>query len=126
MGNLGLYQAMTWLAKRVGGPLALALITAAAGYLIGRTGEVGIKRAYKKIKRKLGSKIKSYDVISYGKESNGLEFNAGDKFMVLESDGDAVLIELIGNTDNPHFVSGSFLSTISDFKNEGLEGTSKK
>jgi hypothetical protein len=115
MGNLGLYQGMTWLAKRVGGPLALALITAVVGYLTGRAGEAGIKRAYKKLKNKLASKIKSYDVTLYGKENNGLEFNVGDKFMVLESDGDAVLIELVGDTDNPHFVSGNFLQTISNF-----------
>ena len=115
MGNLGLYQTMTWLAKRVGGPIALAAIVAVAGYVTGRTGEAGIKVAYKKLKSKLGAKIKSYEVKLYGKDSNGLEFNVGDKILVLESDGDAVLIELVGHADNPHFVSGEFLQTISDY-----------
>lgn len=118
MGNLGLYQGMTWLAKRVGGPVVLFLITAVVGYVTGRASEAGIITAYKKLKKKLGSKIKSYDITSCGKDNNGLEFNIGDKILVLEYDGDAVLIELIGNTDNPHFVSGEFLQSISNFKNE--------
>jgi len=115
MGNLGAYQTMTWLAKRVGGPRALAAITAVGGYVALRTVEAGIKTAHKKRKSKLDKKIKSYEVASYGKDDNGLEFNAGDKFLVLESDGDAALIELVGRVDNPHFVSSEFLQTISDY-----------
>ena len=41
----------------------------------------------------------------------------GDKFKVLESDGDAVLIEKIGDLTNPYFVSAELLKDISDYKN---------
>ena len=41
MGNLGWYQVMTKLAKKVGGPISLFAITATGGYLIGRTAEAG-------------------------------------------------------------------------------------
>lgn len=115
--NLGSYQVMTWLAKRVGGPIVLFLMTTVGGYLTLRGGEAGIKVVFRKIKRKLCLKIKSYEITSYGKDSKGLEFNIGDKILVIESDGDSVLIEIEGNADNPHFVSGLFLKTISDYKN---------
>ena len=34
MGNLGAYQVMTTIAKKVGGPTVLAVVTAAAGYVV--------------------------------------------------------------------------------------------
>lgn len=49
-------------------------------------------------------------------DKQGLKFQKGDKFRVLETDGDAILIELLGNSNNPYFVSDSFLKSISDFK----------
>lgn len=41
------------------------------------------------------------------------------RFRVLECDGDAVLVEVVGNTDNPHFVSRAFLVSISAFPETG-------
>ncbi len=42
-------------------------------------------------------------------------FKEGDHFKVLEEDGDSVLIELLGNDDNPYFVSKELLKEISDY-----------
>ena len=39
----------------------------------------------------------------------------GDTFRVLESDGNSVLIKLIGNKNNPYFLSKNFLKQISNY-----------
>ena len=41
MGNLGGYQMMTSLAKKVGGPMALLITTLGGGYVVGRAAEAG-------------------------------------------------------------------------------------
>ena len=41
--------------------------------------------------------------------------NVGDAYRILESDGESVLIEKIGDTNNPYFVSADFLRSVSDF-----------
>lgn len=51
-----------------------------------------------------------------GKSSEGLIFNVGDSYQVLERDKDAVLIKKIGDTNNPCFVSAELLYSISDFE----------
>ena len=119
MGNLGWYQVMTTLAKKVGGPISLLAITAAGGYVIGRTAEAGVKSVTKKVSKSVSEKRYSstiYEVVAHAKDKQGLIFNSGDNFRVLERDGDAVLIEIIGNTNNPYFISAKFLTTISNFK----------
>jgi hypothetical protein len=45
MSNLGTYQIMTTIAKKVGGPISLAIGTLITGYCIGRTAEAGIKKS---------------------------------------------------------------------------------
>ena len=45
-----------------------------------------------------------------------LHFKVGDQFKVLDVDGDAGLIEIIGDNNSPYFVSLKFLSSISDYK----------
>ena len=44
MNNLGLYKVMTTLAKKVGGPLNLLILSVSGGYGIGRLTEAGIKK----------------------------------------------------------------------------------
>lgn len=53
MSNLGLYKVMTTLAKRVGGPMNLFLLTAGCGYGIGRLTEAVIKRVIKRIMKSI-------------------------------------------------------------------------
>ena len=123
MSNLGWYQIMTTIAKKVGGPKNFFVIIAGGGYIIIRLGEAGIKKGIKVIKGKItkdNSIINDervvYDVITDGKDSSGLTFRIGDKFIVLESDEDAILIEKGGDANNPYFVSRAFLSSISKFR----------
>ena len=56
-----------------------------------------------------------YTVKQDGESNDGLIFKLGDSFRALESDADAILIELIGNENNPHFVSKDLMEQISDF-----------
>jgi len=69
----------------------------------------------------LRSKGQVFTVLRDGETGKDLTFQSGDRYRVLERDGDAVLVEVIGRTDNPHFVSGEFLATISDFPAEETE-----
>lgn len=118
MSNLGLYQTMTTLSKKVGGPINLALIIAGAGYGICRTVEAGVKRVVKTIKSHSSNNCPStiYHILADGISNEGLTFSVGDTFQVLEKDEDAVLIAKTGDVDNPHFVSARLLQAISDYK----------
>lgn len=113
---------MTTTAKKVGGPGGLLIMTLGAGYIICRTGEavgkkgIGVlKTALKRHGAPCELKDEIFTVHTDGTDDQGLEFRAGTKYRVLECDADAILIELIGNEDNPHFVTDTFLSTVSDF-----------
>ncbi|MET1086617.1 MAG: hypothetical protein ABWY04_05800 [Arthrobacter sp.] len=113
---------MTTLAKKVGGPVGLLATTLGAGYVIGRTtesaGKRGIgalKNAIKRRQAPCEQKDRVFAVRADGTDDQGLEFKAGVEYRVLECSDDAILIELIGNDNNPHVVSDTFLATISDF-----------
>ena len=43
MGNLGMYQFITTVSKRVGGPRNFIIIVAATGYGLGKAVEFGVK-----------------------------------------------------------------------------------
>jgi hypothetical protein len=125
MGNLGTYQLMTTIAKKVGGPAALLIATLGSGYILGRTTEAGGKKAFKALVAafKKGStpcatKGQLFKVVSDGEDSSGLKLSAGDEYRVLECDSDAILIEVLSDPDNPYFVSSDFLTTISNFPAE--------
>lgn len=123
MSNLGLYQTMTKAAKKVGGPINLAICVGLGGYTIIRTGEAGIKTFVRYIRRPTvtgktnsGKIIIEYSVKKKGVSNEGVVFNEGDTFKVLERAKDTVLIEKVGDLNNPYFVSSEFLQSISDFK----------
>lgn len=121
MSNLGWYQLLTTAAKRVGGPKRLVAIIAGSGLaagIVGTKGVEGINKKLKANKEKQRKKIESlvtYIVEKDGKSNEGLELKRGDRFKVLEKDGDAVLIEIIGDENSPYFVSGKFISSISNY-----------
>lgn len=124
VGNLGNYQVMTTLAKRVGGPVLLGLVTLGTGYFVGKTAEVGGKRGFSALmnairKRSAPCPVKNevFVVRTDGTDDQGLEFRTGAEYRVLECSDDAILVELVGSDDNPHVVSDAFLATISDFPN---------
>lgn len=118
MSNLGLYQKMTTVSKKVGGPLQLGGIVLASGYLTGKGIELAIKKCikilHKKGKKSQNNKI--YTIHSDGASNEGIKFTKGMKFYVLGADGDATLIEIIKDDDNPYFVSAEFLKKISDYE----------
>ncbi|WP_435126589.1 hypothetical protein [Micromonospora tulbaghiae] len=116
---------MTTLAKKVGGPSGLLIATLGGGYIIGRITEAGGKKAVKALvaalkKRNMpcATKGQLFRVVTDGEDSSGLKLSAGDEYRVLECDGDAILIEVLNDPDNPYFVSSEFLTTISDFPAE--------
>ena len=57
-----------------------------------------------------------YSVTAEGVSNDGLKFKIGDKIRVLETDKDAILIEKIGEDNNPYFVSEEMLKNISNYK----------
>lgn len=114
MSNLGPYQTMTTWSKRVGGPYNLAAIIAFGGYGLGKLGELGVK-SLKKLKHKRKEPKVIYTIISQGISNEGLTLDVDDKFRVLESDKDVILIEKIGDPNNPYFVSADLLRSISDY-----------
>ncbi|MDV4150440.1 hypothetical protein R0131_06290 [Clostridium sp. AL.422] len=123
MSNLGGYQVMTKLAKKVGGPKNLMILTLGSGYLLFRVVEAGGRKCVKIAKKHLNKKEveyyntdEIYEVTTDGKSEDGLELSVGDKYRVIESDGEAIIIEKIGGLDNPYFVSIDFLKTISNFE----------
>ncbi|MGW4676268.1 hypothetical protein [Streptomyces sp. NPDC004324] len=118
MGNLGGYQLMTTLAKKVGGPAALAVVTAVSGWAIVRGAEAGVKgvsRAAKKRNAPCSTKGQVFDVVSDGEDGKGLALRAGDQYRVMDCDGEAILIEVLGGTNNPYFTSAQFLASVSGF-----------
>lgn len=118
MSNLGLYQDLTMLAKKVGGPKNLIGLLAggsfAAGILATKGGEAIIKK--KKDANNKDAISHFYRVNKTTTDQDGLTLKEGDTFRVLEEDDDAILIEITGDTNNPYFVSSKWLETVSDFK----------
>lgn len=122
MSNLGRYQVMTIVAKKVGGPVKLAVGTAVGGYVFIRIVEGAIKKGIKEVKKNKEAKeialhtLKFYTVYEYGESNEGLIFNVGDTYRVLEKDQDVVLIEKKRDDNNPYFVSEELLLKISDYE----------
>jgi len=121
MGNLGAYQWITTLAKKVGGPKNLVVLVGAAGYGAGKGIEFAVKAVVNKVKSAetkstaVHSDEEVFTVTAIGTAAGGLSLRPGNKFRVLSSDGDAILIEVLGNANNPYFVSAVLLRSISDF-----------
>lgn len=124
MSNLGMYQTMTTLAKKLGGPRNLGISTLATGAIGEKLIEVSIKKAYRLVRGrrslqtadKTRGAARTYEVLHTAETESGLRLREGDRFRVLERDEDAVLIEPIAGADNPHIVSSSVLESLSDFK----------
>ena len=115
MSNVGAYQTMTTWSKRVGGPINLAAIIAIGGYGFGKLGELGFKKL-KNLKNKKDISVAVYSILSQGVSNEGLVFNIGDQIRILESDKEVVLIEKIGDLNNPYYVSADLLRSISNYK----------
>ncbi|MBP3818193.1 MAG: hypothetical protein J6H31_07785 [Butyrivibrio sp.] len=122
MGNLGWYQLMTTVAKKVGGPKRLFALIFGCGAIIGGSAVAGGEKIKQKVARELDKKKQEeaaavvYTVNKEGSSNEGLLFKPGEQFKVLEIDGDAGLIEKLGDSNNPYFVSLKFLRSISNYE----------
>ena len=123
MSNLGGYQWLTTAAKKVGGPKNLVLLIAGTGAVAFKSCEIIVKASVSAIKNKHNERkqseeknIKQYYIKTPAISDEGIEFKVGEMFRLLESDGEAVLIEKIGDTNNPYFVLAELLKKISDYK----------
>lgn len=122
MSNLGWYQVITTWSKKVGGPLKLLVIVAGVGAIGGVAGTKGVEALVGSQKKKVAEKekaaelLKTYTVSKEGVSNEGLQFHVGETFKVLERDGNAVLIEKLGDDNNPYFVAAELLNEISDYK----------
>ena len=118
MSNLGWYQVVTTMAKKVNGPVNLGLIVLGTGAAVGIGATLGAQYVIKKVKLKDLERQKSviYNVYKDSISKEGLSFKKNDQFKILEIDGDAGLIEKIGDDNNPYFVSLKYLASISDYE----------
>lgn len=122
MSNLGWYQTLTTVAKAVGGPKKLFGLILAGGAAVGVGGTILTQKAVEAVKNKINKNHthymdngKVYVVCTEGMDSNGLVFKVDDKFRVLNRDMDSILIEKLGDDNNPYFVSAEFLKKVSEF-----------
>lgn len=121
MSNLGTYQLMTTLAKKVGGPKVLACGLAVLGWAVGRSGEAGAKAIINKFRNATHTSSdyqhrgKTFTVKATTELAEGLILDEGSTFHILERDQDSVLIAVPGDENNPYFVSAEKLSKISNY-----------
>ena len=123
MTNLGNYQTLVVLAKRVGGPKTLAAAFIASGAVLGLGAEHGGKKALGVARKNRGKppvrRIATTHLMQVDasgvEEGAGLRLKRGDTYRVLEADGDAILIGVLEDPDNPYMVSRQFLQSVSDF-----------
>ena len=122
MSNLGTYQLMTTLAKKVGGPKKFLLIVAATGWIVLRSGEASAKAIVNKFRNAPHTSSdyqhhgETFTVKATTELVEGLNLNEGSTFHVLEQDQDSVLITVPGDKNNPYFVSAELLKNLSDFE----------
>ena len=123
MSNLGAYQKFTTLAKKFGGVEKFIGLIVAGSATVGAAGGIGAfiggskiaKNLKEKKKNKKGKQSTIYKITSPGESNEGLKFDIGNEFRVLETDGDAILIEKVGDKNNPYFVDRKLLNEISNY-----------
>jgi len=121
--NLGMYLWMTKTSKRVGGPVNFLALVATFGALSYELARI----AYGKGKNYIhdfckenkhwgteSSEIKQYKIKKDYIFDNQLSFKKGDSIIILDEDGDALMIEKIGDNNNPYFISREVFATIAD------------
>lgn len=121
MSNLGMYQTMVTLAKKSGGPLPFMVLLVGGGIVLG----IAIDKVASLAKNDMQPRKAAgtapdqektiYVVDSRVESDSGLVLEAGDQIKVLEVDGDAVLIDKVGDDDSPYVVSGDLLAAISAY-----------
>lgn len=117
---------MTTVTKALGGPKKAIAIVGTGVAIVGYGVIRGLEAGGKKIHRIAASARhvpcptvgRTFTVAADAEAGGGLTFRTGEKYRVLACDGDAIQIEVIGRPDNPYFVSGELLPSISDYPGE--------
>lgn len=127
MSNLGMYQWFTTTAKKVGGPKVLIGLLLSAGYVSGKIIEIGGKRVFRLVKRK---KVNNDEMVVYivnqdTEIQEGVAVHKGDIINVVSRDKNALLIEIVGNDNNPYYIDDDYLRTIAE-KYENQTGNDSK
>lgn len=141
LGNLGWYQGITTFCKKVGGPRNALIIVLGTGYVGGKAIELGVKKVKSLIApESKGEKADNEDVSQpevsvndkeektsaeddlvivkkAGVDNQGLSFEAGDEIIIRDKDEESVLIEKVGDENNPYYVDAAFLDEISSDQN---------
>lgn len=117
MGNLGGYQTIVTVVKKLGGPVQATTIVVGGSFALGAAVLAGGQKVLGKAQMKLAEKIapntQFFEVTEDVKDEKGFKLSAGDKYRVFERDGDVLFIEVIGRDDNPHVASAKFLRSVS-------------
>lgn len=124
MSNLGGYQEITRIIKALGGPKrAGGIIIGGAvvfGTAVGSFFPSPVTSVKNAIKKRTAPNTATDQVftVHMNLDGNGHKepkLRAGNQYRVLEKDGDAILIEVLGDPESPYFLSGEMLEKISDF-----------
>lgn len=122
MSNLGWYQRITEISKKMGGPLNFLGAVAVGGYVVLRPVEAGVKKVVKIVNKKHNAKSKDkvkehaiYTVKKTSQINSKTDVKIGDKIEVCGRDKDAVLIQIQGDDNNPYFVDIDLLRKITDY-----------
>ena len=105
------YQAITTIAKKVGGPINLCLIIFETGIVIGGATVLGINKIKKMIKKSKNKEIKIRANNEY--ENSEVVINPGDTITIGEIDEDVALIK-VNDKDEPYYVSIDALNIITN------------
>ncbi|WP_291289072.1 hypothetical protein [Enorma sp.] len=122
MGNLGAYQAVTTLMKKVGGPVPFAVIVIGAGYIVLRPAEEGARRFARSLKKKWEKKklFGGADINHMTADlclANGVTLNAGDEFAVLAVENDEALL-MPKHGDAAIILPVKLLCEVSDYRKQ--------
>lgn len=127
MGNLGGYQRVTTVMKTLGGPGKATTLVLGGVFVAGGAAYAGGQRVVRAARSAIArnrvpcaTKGQQFDVHTDGATSGGLSVQIGDRYRVLDCDGDAILIDRLGDAGSPYFASAEFLSTVSDFPQEPI------
>ncbi|MGY2747845.1 hypothetical protein [Arthrobacter sp. UYCu723] len=124
MSNLGGYQTITTIFKALGGPKKAVVVILGGTFAVGGVAGSFVPSAFKHAKAAVKKRTSPGPTTGQmftvhtdrdGDDRSEPKLRVGDQYRVLERDGDAVLIDVLNNANNPYFVSGEILARISDF-----------
>lgn len=112
MSNLGWYQRIVEWSKRVGGPQYLLLIAMGTGAVVEKTTSMVINAICKKVKNSKNEHVKDEYILEEDIVVNDrLKLQKGDKIRIINKDKDVVLIEKVGDNNNPYCISNNVFAS---------------